>query len=148
MEGFYMDGNDKIAKWIKANKKKVIVAGACGIGIIVCIKNKDSIINLFESSKTLIEDVTQNPINKTPVKGESFLPKLEKVIIETTTYEVNNITTNNTTQKIIEVNQHLRKLPTGRQASLIKIEEAKKYGYELKAGQTLVNSYVKGKNAA
>lgn len=50
--------------------------------------------------------------------------------------------------RAVEVSGHIRNLPTGWHASQEKIEEARRRNIKLLDGQTFINSYMKGYDAA
>lgn len=137
--------------WVKAHNKELIVAGisvAALIGIILCIKNRDSIEALRKSLSSAIE--------KSPTKGpKASQMTIEKIaqssvavtgVIKPTEIPVTNAT--RTFRNSFEVSDHIRNLPEGWRASAEKIAEAKAMGIILQLGQTLVDAYKKGGAAA
>ena len=136
-------------EWIKAHKKQLTIAGIstlAAIGIILGIKNKDAIIEFWES--------LQKSISKAPVelpKSSSSTPKTPKArttMIEslTETKEIDRSYTLSTNP--FNVKGHLRNLLEGWHASLEKVAEAELFGIDLLPNQTLVDSYMKGEIAA
>ncbi len=137
--------------WVKAHKKELIIAGistAALIGIILGIKNRDSIEALWKSlsraivksptdtlevSQTTIEKIVQSSVTVTDVIHPTELP----VIDMTRTF-----------QNPFEVSDHIRNLHEGWRASAEKIVEAEAMGIILQPGQTLVDAYMKGGVAA
>jgi len=137
--------------WIKTYKKELIIAGisaAALIGIILCIKNRDSIEALWKSLRRVIEkssaevlEVSQTTIEKI---AQSSVTATD--VIKPTEISVINAT--RTFQNPFEVSDHIRKLHEGWRASAEKIIEAKAMGIILQQGQTLVDAYTKGSVAA
>lgn len=134
-------------KWVKAHKKELIIAGlssAAIIGIIIGIRNKNSIILLWKS--------LQNRIGEDPVKAStSSCAVVEKItqeslpIVESVSATGNRqFPTNCITQDSYKVSDHIRNLPDGWNALDKKITTAAEYGYNLKPGQTWVETYTKG----
>ncbi|KGK86725.1 hypothetical protein DP73_15855 [Desulfosporosinus sp. HMP52] len=137
--------------WVKAHKKELVIVGislTALIGIILCIKNRDSIDALWKSlsgaiekfpteapkiSQTTIEKIAQSSVTVTDVINSKELP----VINTAMTY-----------QNPFEVSDHIRNLHEGWRASAKKITEAEAMGIILQPGQTLVDAYMKGGVAA
>lgn len=136
--------------WIKAHKKELVISGislTALIGIILCIKNSDSIDALWKSlsgaiekspteapkiSQTTIEKIAQSSVTVTDVINPTELP-----VITAMTY-----------QNPVEVSDHIRNLHEGWRASEKKITKAEAMGIILQPGQTLVDAYRKGGVAA
>ncbi len=124
-------------KWVKAHKKELFLAGisiASLIGIILGIKNKDSIKELWAA---LQKSVAKLPADKAVMRvTENPIPvvqtAIESIAVEVTTAE-----------KIIDVNKHIRNLPLGHKASPEKLLSAIANGIELSANQTWVDAYSK-----
>lgn len=136
-------------EWVKAHKKQLTITGISTlavIGIILGIKNKDTIIELWAS--------LQKSISKAPPETPTFsMPAPKTTEIRTATSELvaetKELTRAYTPQTIpFNVKDHLRNLPEGWHASPEKIAEAELLGIELLPNQTLVNSYTKGVIAA
>ena len=133
--------------WFKANKKELIIAGisvSALVGIILCIKNRDSIEILWKSLSSELEKspakvpkVTQPTIEKF---AQSSVPVTEAI----NPSEISAINTTRTFHKPFEVRDHIRNLNEGSRASNKKIATAAEYGYNLKPGQTWVDTYTKG----
>ena len=62
--------------------------------------------------------------------------------------KIDDITDFNLESKSFQVSEHLRNLPSNQKPSLEKLALAAERGITLESGQTLVDSYVKGKIAA
>lgn len=133
-------------KWVKAHKKELVIAGVSSamlIGIIVGIKNKDSIVALWESLR--------KNIDKTPVKSVVNSDAAENIIhvsgsvVETVSQaQIIQFPVGRSTQSTFNVSDHIRNLPNGCNASAEKIATAAEHGYKLKPGQTWVEGYTKG----
>lgn len=137
--------------WVKKHRKELIIAGISAtalIGIIICMKNRDSIEALWKSligaieksptespkiSQTSIEKIAQSSVTVTDVINPSKIPVINSEI---------------TYQNSFEVSDHIRNLHEGWRASAKKITEAESMGIILQEGQTLVDAYVKGSVAA
>lgn len=137
--------------WVKAHKNELIIAGigvAALIGIIVGIKNRDSIEALWKSlsrviekspaetlevSQTTIENIAQSSVTVTDVITQNEIPVI-------------NVTRN--FQNPFEVSDHIRNLHEGWSASAEKIKQAEAMGIILQPGQTLVDAYTKSGIAA
>lgn len=133
-------------KWVKAHKKALIIAGisiASIIGIIVAIKNKDSIVALWESLR--------KSIDRTPVKSVANSHDAVKNIIQESVSVAETISeaqiiqfpVGRNIQSTFDVRDHIRNLPNGCHASAKKIATAAEQGLKLKPGQTWVDRYTK-----
>ena len=134
-------------QWVKANKKELIIAGvsiAAIIGIIVGIKNKDKIMALWESLRKSVEN---SPV-KVPTAScevvENIAHEPAQVVEVVSATEIIKFPSNHKTQGPFDVCDHSRNLPDGWHASAKKITTAAEYGYNLKPGQTWVDTYTKG----
>lgn len=137
--------------WVKAHKKELIIAGisaATLIGIILCIKNRDSIEALWKSLSRAIE---KSPA-KVPEVSQTTIEKIAHSSVTVTDVinptEIPVINTTRPFQKPFDVSDHIRNLHEGRRASARKITEAEAMGIILQPGQTLVDTYTKGGVAA
>lgn len=138
-----MKERNRLIKWIKKNRKKLIAAGI-GVGTLVLlilgIRNKDAIKTLWDSLRG--------------TSGHSSTEATEavvKVVSEISQKSIQeSISTAASTSKSIpfEVSRHVRTLPEGWHASPEKVAKALENHIILKEGQTWVNSYVKGDTAA
>lgn len=75
---------------------------------------------------------------------ESITHELAQVVEVVSPKEIIKFPSNYKTQSPFDVCDHIRKLPNGWHASAEKIMTAAEYGYNLKPGQTWVDSYTKG----
>ena len=132
--------------WVKKHRTELIIAGISAtalIGIIICMKNRDSIEALWKSligaiekspteapkiSQTTIENIAQSTVTVTDVINPSKIPVINSEI---------------TYQNPFEVSDHIRNLREGWRASAKKITEAEAMGIILQLGQTLVDAYTK-----
>ncbi len=140
-----------ILAWIKAHKKELIIAGisvTALIGIILCIKNRDSIEALWKSLSRAIE---KSPA-KVPEVSQTTIKKIAQSSVAVTDVinptEISVINTTRTFQNPFEVSDHIRNLHEGWRASAKKITEAEAMGIILQPGQTLIDTYMKGGVAA
>ena len=137
--------------WVKAHKKELIIAGisvAALIGVILCIKNRETIEILW---KSLCRDIDKSPVKVLEVSQTTIEKITQSSVIVTDFINSNEIPVINmalTIQNPFEVNGHIRNLHKGFRASAKKIIEAKALGIILQPGQTLVNAYMKGCIAA
>ena len=131
-----MSENNKFVSWVKAHKTELIIAGVsitAIIGIILGIKNKDAIKELW--------DALENSLSKTPEKlyesitiVQAAPPVLEEVI---------PVRLYTSPQEPFDVSQHIRNLSGGRHHSAEKAVEAAALGIDLLPHQTLVDTYTK-----
>lgn len=134
--------------WIKAHKKKLIIAGVsigAIIAIVLGIKNKDTLIKMWTALKgTIKEPVT--PISKiaesAPVTSVINIMEVEEI----PTIKISDV--NGTIHYPFHVSDHIRNLHPGWKASADKIAEAEMLGIVLQSGQTIVDGYTKGGMAA
>lgn len=142
-----MEEKAGILAWIKAHKKELIIAGisiTAIIGVILCIKNRESIMRMWESLRLA---VTKQPLKAT--EGKSMLsatsaPISVRVIELVPATEITVIRTTGIEQSPFDVSDHLRNLHEGWQASANKTAKAAEHDYNLQPGQTWVDSYTKG----
>jgi hypothetical protein len=137
--------------WVKAHRKELIIAGICAtalIGIIICMKNRDSIEALWKSLSSAIE---KSP-TKAPKLSQTTIEKIAQSSVTITDVinptEISVINTTRTFQDPFEVSDHIRSLHEGWRASAKKITEAEVMGIILQPGQTLVDAHIKGGVAA
>lgn len=124
-------------QWVKAHKRALIIAGisvAAIIGIIVGIKKKETLMELWSCLQKQMGSSSYVPIEKT-----------EEVLYKT---EIIGFPAKRNLLASIEVSDHLRNLPDGWQASEQKITSALEHGYHLEVGQTWVNTYTKNRVVA
>ena len=140
-----------ILAWIKAHKKELIITGISMttiIGVILGIKNREAIMNLWESLRLAI---TKQPLEAAEVKSilsTTSAPISVPVIDIVPATEITVIRTTGTAQSPFDVSEHLRNLHEGWQASATKIATAAEHGYNLQPGQTWVELFTKGGIAA
>ena len=127
--------------WVKSHKKELIFAGisiTSIIGIILGIKNKDSIEALW---KALQKSVAQVPADKAIVKvTENTLP----VVAAVSTTDMISLPVHREYMAAFDVTEHIRNLHEGWHASPEKIAAAASHNIELLPGQTWVENYIKG----
>ena len=118
------------------------------IGIVIYLKNRDSINALW---KSLIGVIEKSP-NEMPKMTHTTIERLSQssvtvidVINPTESPVINTAMTN---QNPFEVSDHIRNLHEGWRASVKKLNQAEAMGIILQPGQTMVNSYTKGIAAA
>ena len=137
--------------WVKAHRKELIITGisvTALIGIIICIKNRDSIEALWKSlSRAIEKSPTEAPkISRTTIEKIAQSSVTVTDVINPT--EISVINTARTYQNSFEVSDHVRNLHEGWRASAKKIIESEAMGIILQPGQTLVDAYTKGGVAA
>lgn len=137
--------------WVKAHKKELIIAGisiAALIGIILGIKNRDSIKVLWKSlGRAIVKSPTETlEVSQTTIEKIAQSSVTVTDVIHPTEIPVINMT--RTFQNPFEVSDHIRNLHEGWRASAEKIVEAETMGIILQPGQTLVDAYMKGGVAA
>lgn len=132
-------------KWVKAHKKELIFAGisiTLLIGIILGIKNKDSIKELWAA---LQKSVAKLPADKTVMK----VTENANTVVETvSTTDVISLPAHSEYRVAYDVTGHVRNLYEGWHASPEKIVAAAAHDIELLPGQTWVENYTKGAIAA
>jgi hypothetical protein len=137
--------------WIKAHKKELIIAGisiTAIIGVILGIRNRESIMRVWESLRLAI---TKQPLKAAEVKSmlsTTSAPISVPVIDIVPATEITVIRTTGTAQSHFDVSEHIRNLHDGWHTSVNKIATAVEHGYNLQPGQTWVDSYTKGGIAA
>lgn len=145
------DQKNGFIKWIKANKKELIIAGVSIttiIGIIVVIINKDSIMALWESLRKRVENTPVKISTASREIIECVVHEPAQVVEVVSATEIIKFPSNHNVQVPFEVCDHIRNLPDGWHASAKKITTAAVYGYDLKPGQTWVDTYTKGVSVA
>jgi hypothetical protein len=137
--------------WVKKHRKKLIIAGISAtalIGIILCMKNRDSIEALW---KSLIGAIEKSPTEAPKISQTTIEKIAQSSVTVTDVINPTEIVVTNTTrtfQDPFEVSDHIRNLHEGWRASAKKITEAEAMGIILQPGQTLVDTYMKGGVAA
>ena len=109
-----------IKEWVKKNKLKIAIGGTCVAGVIIYKTRGKEIVQIVYAAIT-------SPTANTAIK-ESAKVSTEKVPHE--------------------VAKHIRNLHPGWNASPEKIATAARHGFELKPGQTWVETYKTGKMVA
>lgn len=137
--------------WVKKHRKELIIAGISAtalIGIIICMKNRESIEALW---KSLIGAIEKSPTEATKI-SQTTIEKIAQSSVTVTDVinptKIPVITSEITYQNSFEVSDHIRTLHEGWHASAKKITEAESMGIILQEGQTLVDAYIKGSVAA
>jgi hypothetical protein len=113
---------------IKKYKKEIFIVGisiATVVGIVLLVKNRAIIKN--KAVTVLFKKGVKINVDNAPI----IQTVIENVV------EIDSI------EKVVEVNKHLRNLPAGHSASIIKMLTASKNGFQLENGQTWVDSYSK-----
>lgn len=130
------DKQKSILAWIRAHKKQLIIAGisvTAIVGIILGLKNKDSLMELWWILEQRIKKVPETvPTDVSAVQAS--VPALDTVMARRSYTPP---------QTSFDVSQHLRTLSGGRQYSAEKAAEAAALGIVLLPNQTLVDSYTK-----
>lgn len=138
-----MEEHKGIIQWIKEHKKELIIAGVsieALVLVVIGIKNKDAIKELWESLKN-------NAIQTSLKVSDAATEVVMEAPIESFQNGVSTIASNSEAIPF-EVRRHIRNLPEGWHASPEKIEEALKNSIILMDGQTWVDGYMKGGFAA
>lgn len=125
----------KFLAWVQSHKKQLIFAGisiSVVVGIILGIKNRKSLMNLWALLEERIEK-DHNIASTIPVvqNSESCLD----TAISTRIYTL--------PQEEVNVSRHIRTMAVGRHHSAEKAAEAAALGIELLPNQTLVDPYTK-----
>lgn len=132
--------------WVKDHKKQLIAAGisiTVLVGIILGMKNKDTLSELWKSLHRAVEE-NPTPTIKKSVQAISTAPNRE-LLPPTNIIDFPVVKPERTP---FDVSSHLRNLPEGMSASSEKIRTALEHGFELHPGQTWVESYTKGSYVA
>lgn len=122
--------------WVKAHKKQLLLAGisvTAIIGVIIGLKNKETIMDLWDS---LEKSITKAP-EKMPESlnmAQVTSPILEEVIPSRSYTSL---------QEAFGVGPNIRNLSGGRHHSAEKAAEAASLGIFLLLNQTLVDGYTK-----
>ena len=150
----------KFISWIKAHKKALIIAGiSIGtlIGIVLGIKNREAIMEVWASLRKIVEKPTEKVL-KAPVVEKvaevapaiGVSPVADQILGEVTPVVEEcaaEIGRRGYTAPF-DVSRHIRTLADGQHASPEKVEAALKLNIILHAGQTWVEGYTKGVTAA
>lgn len=131
-----MNEKHKFVNWVKDHKKQLLIAGisvTAVIGIIIGLKNKEAIKELWENLENSLSKTTEKlPESITIVKTD---PQLIEEVIPVRLYT--------SPQETFGVSQHIRNLSGGRHHSIEKAAEAAALGMDLLPHQTLVDTYTK-----
>lgn len=122
--------------WVKIHKKQLILAGisiTAIVGIILIIKNKDDLLELWVSLKKSIAKIPDSTFVTVPA-GQESISKIDTEIVRRSY---------NLPQTPFDVSSHIRNLSGGRQHSIEKAIEAVELGIVLQPNQTIVDSYSK-----
>ena len=131
-----MNEKHKFVNWVKDRKKQLLIAGisvTAVIGIIIGLKNKEAIKELWENLENSLSKTTEKlPESITIVKTD---PQVIEEVIPVRLYT--------SPQETFGVSQHIRNLSGGRHHSIEKAAEAAALGIDLLPHQTLVDTYTK-----
>lgn len=131
-----MNEKHKFVNWVKDHKKQLLIAGisvTAVIGIIIGLKNKEAIKELWENLENSLSKTTEKlPESITIVKTD---PQVIEEVIPVRLYT--------SPQETFDVSQHIRNLSGGRHHSIEKAVEAAALGIDLLPHQTLVDTYTK-----
>ena len=134
----------KFIVWVKTHKKELTVAGISAtslIAIILGMNNKEFLMTKWDNLKSIVKS--------NAISNNAFLSNNQDVVAPKLTTSSNADSIAKRIYKTpFNVNLHIRNLAKGQHASPKKTQEASELGIILKAGQTIVDSYEKGKNAA
>ena len=127
---------DSFKAWVIAHKKQLILAGisiSVVLGIILGIKNKDALEELWTAMKLKIRNVPKTELTVEPI-SQTSTPQLQ-IVTAPHTYT--------RPQEPVNVGLHIRTLSGGRTHSAEKTAEALALGIDLLPNQTLVDPYTK-----
>ena len=127
---------DSFKAWVIAHKKQLILAGisiTVVLGIILGIKNKDALEELWTAMKLKIRNVPKTELIVEPI-SQTSTPQLQ-IVTAPHTYT--------RPQEPVNVGLHIRTLSGGRTHSAEKTAEALALGIDLLPNQTLVDPYTK-----
>lgn len=131
-----MNEKHKFVNWVKDHKKQLLIAEisvTAVIGIIIGLKNKEAIKELWENLENSLSKTTEKlPESITIVKTD---PQVIEEVIPVRLYT--------SPQETFDVSQHIRNLSGGRHHSIEKAAEAAALGIDLLPHQTLVDTYTK-----
>lgn len=133
---FMLEEKEGILAWIKKYKKQLILAGisiTTIVGIILGLKNRDTIMKLWE---TLAEKIKKTPVAET-VTVSVLSPSTSLVESKSTTRPYTP------PKEAFDVRGHIRNMRPGKHHSPQKALEAAALGIELLPNQTLVATYPK-----
>lgn len=122
--------------WVKEYKKQLLLTGISVtviIGVIIGLKNKEAIIDLWDSLEKSIEKVPKELPESLNVATVMPLALEEEIPVRFYT----------SPREAFDVRQHIRNLSGGRHHSAEKAIEAAALGVSLLPNQTLVDTYTK-----
>ena len=122
--------------WVKAHRKQLILAGisvTAILAIIVGLKNKRAVLDLWNSLKDII--------TKVPTKMPEDISAAQ--IANSALEEAASVRPYNSPKEAFDVSQHIRNLSGGKHHSAEKAAEAAVLGIFLLPNQTLVDTYKK-----
>lgn len=135
-EAIHSEGNlnsikESFFSWVKAHRKPLIMGGvsiAALVGIILGLKNKDMLTELWDSLSRRIEEVPPDILS---IEATNAVPAEVSSVVEKT--------------HLIEqyVSPHIRNLHEGQHHSPLKAAEAKAMGIDLLLSQTYVDPYTR-----
>ena len=129
--------------WVKEHKKELAIAGiTVGSIILLAVCNRDSLEACWDSLKKAISaklaDAPKVAAHSSPVIAAEVSVLVSAPVVA----EAARMTCDP-----FEVSNHIRNLPQGWNPSPEKIAEAEALGIDLQPGQTIVDSYTKGRVA-
>ncbi len=131
-----------LIRWIKKHKRELIVAGfsiAALILLVLGIKNRETLKAIWDS--------LQSSVNQPTTRAEEIVTNVNVGIIPQA--QVVAFSSQPVSDSFpFEVSSHVRNLPEGWHASPEKIASALENDFVLEDGQTWVESYMKGGDAA
>ncbi len=145
--GGYMEKKKEFIQWVKDHRKELIIGTGSIISIIaiiLAIKNKDALMNYWETLRKSIDKPSVKSITNVCKDTEKFIPKSSSTIEVISKSKIIKFPIDCNNRSVVDVSSHIRNLPNGFRASSEKIAMATKYGYELLPGQTWVATYTKG----
>ena len=122
--------------WVKAHKKQLLFAGlsvTAIIGVIIGLKNKETLVDLWASLEKSIRKVPEK-LPELMSAEQMPSPAFEEVIVARSY---------TSPQEAFDVSRHIRTMAAGKHHSVAKAEEALALGIDLLPNQTLVESYTK-----
>lgn len=122
--------------WVKAHKKQLILAGVSIttiVGIILGIKNKDAIEELWTSLAKTVKKVPTSATTSMPVSTVPVTVPEVDLQIRPYTHPT----------EVFDVSRHVRTMAAGKHHSAAKAAEAAALGIDLLPNQTLVGPYTK-----
>ena len=134
-----MEEQTGLIGWIKEHKKELMIAGLSITAVLLLvagIKKQESLKDIW------------NWLKQATPKVPDMVTKETVEIPPELIHEAGAPASSISDAISIEVSRHIRNLPAGQHPSLEKVVKAAEMGIPLKEGQTWVDSYWKGGNAA